>query len=161
MNLLDVVLIVVALAGAVTGWLKGFVGQVGALVAMVAGVVACRCKGDAFAAWLGPIVAPESADGVFTVAACNIVLFIVVYIAVIIAAHLLRAIVRMALMGPLDRLAGAAFGVLKWWLLAGVLLGLWSYIRPESAVATSTGTLVAAVRDGAMWLLGTGIDYVK
>lgn len=161
MELLEVVLIVIAVAGAVTGWLKGFIGQIGSLVGLVAGVVVCRCKGGAFAAWLGPMVSPDAADSVFTLAGCNIVLFIVVYITIVIVAHLLRAIVKIALMGTLDRLAGAVFGVFKWWFLAGVVLALWAFVQPDSAVATSADTLVATVRDGALWLLGTGIDAMS
>ncbi|MDE6485030.1 MAG: CvpA family protein [Duncaniella sp.] len=161
MELLDVVLIVMAVAGAVTGWLKGFIGQIGALAGIVAGVLACRCAGDRFAAWLGPMISPEGADSIVTVAGCNIVLFLVVYIAVVVTGRLLKALVNIALLGPLDRVAGAVFGVFKWWFLAGVVLALWASVSPGSAVATSDGTLAAAVRDGALWLIGAGISAMS
>ncbi|MDE6581996.1 MAG: CvpA family protein [Duncaniella sp.] len=160
MELLDIILIVIAGVGAVTGWLSGFIGQIGSLAGIVAGVIACRCKGDEFAAWLGPMLSADAADSLVTVAGCNIVLFLIVYIAVVLAARLLKTIINIALMGPLDRLAGAVFGVFKWWFLAGVVLALWAFISPGSAVATSCGTLPAAVRDGALWLIGAGFGAV-
>ncbi|MDE5785672.1 MAG: CvpA family protein [Duncaniella sp.] len=158
MELLDVVLIVIAVAGAVMGWLNGFIGQIGSLAGIVAGVVACHCKGNEFAAWLGPVISPDAAGSLVTVAGCNIVLFLVVYIAVVIAARLLKTVVKIAFMGPLDHMAGAVFGVFKWWFLAGVFLALWAFVSPESSVATTAGTLVAAIRDGVLWILGTGFN---
>ncbi|MDE5829039.1 MAG: CvpA family protein [Duncaniella sp.] len=160
METLDIVLIVMAAAGAIMGWMSGFIGQIASLAALVAGVVACRCKGDEFAAWLGPMIAPDTADTLLVVSGCNIVLFIVVYIIVMIAAYLLRTILKIAFMGPLDSLAGAVFGVFKWWFLGGVLLGLWAFVQPSAAAAIQHDTLAACVRDGALWLLGVGINTV-
>ncbi len=158
MDLVNLILLALGLAGAVTGWIKGFIGQAGALAGFVLGILACRLHGDEFTAWLSPTVAPDGGNEFLITAGCNIVLFIIVYIVVLIASHVLRSLVKVVCLGLIDRVAGVIFGIVKWWLLAGVVLTLWAVLNPDSPVATAQHCPVAYARDGALWLLGVGVE---
>lgn len=162
MDTFSIILIIIAVAGLVTGWLKGLIGQIGSIAAIVTGIIVCRGFGDRFTALIAPMMGCTPGDAslasILTSLFGNILLFIIVYILVVIFARLLKGLVHGILLGPVDSLAGAIFGAFKWLLLAGVVLDAIVFFDPDGTIAVATDTPVAYVRDLAPWLLGvTGL----
>lgn len=122
-------LLLVVLAG-VLGFMRGFVRQIGSIAGIVAGIVACRLYGPDAVRWLAHAASAES--GAVVNACAYAGLFILAYLACILAATLLRRLVGGLHLGLVDRLAGAALKILVWAMLLSVVLNVWVALMPDS-----------------------------
>lgn len=110
MNIVDLVLVIILIAGTIQGFVKGFFVEFASVAALVLGVLCAMLFSAYFQTWLSGHVSwrPET---IKTVA------FILIFISVVITVHLianaLEKFVRAIAMGPLSRVGGAIFGVIK------------------------------------------------
>jgi membrane protein required for colicin V production len=110
MNLVDLILVIILIAGAVHGFVKGFFVEFASVAALVLGVLCALLFSTFVGSWLSGIFhwRPET---IKTVA------FILIFVSVVITVHLianaLEKFVRAIAMGPLSRVGGAIFGVIK------------------------------------------------
>lgn len=123
-------MLLLAVLAAVLGFMKGFVRQAGSLAGVVIGIIVCRVYGPDAVRWLQHVA---SADSGAAVTACAYAgLFILVYLACILASGLVRKLVSGLHLGLLDRLAGAVFKVFVWALLVSIALNVWVAFMPDS-----------------------------
>jgi membrane protein required for colicin V production len=126
----DVAMIIVVAASALVGVVRGLTLELLSLAGWVAAWIA--------GLWLGPVLAPHlpvgavgSALNVLASFACA---FIVVLVAWGLMARAISAMVKRTLLSPLDRLLGAAFGLVR----AGVaLLAVVAVLAHTPAVSAS------------------------
>jgi len=122
MNVLDVAILVFLSFFLYRGFKKGLIREIFGLVAvLVALVVAVVCMNNGVALLVGLSDAPTPV----ALAISFLIIFAVVYAVVRIVGAILHKIIRLTLLGWLDRLGGLLFGLLKSLLIASlILLGL-------------------------------------
>jgi membrane protein required for colicin V production len=110
MNIVDLILIIILVAGAIHGFVKGFFVEFASVAAIVLGVLCAMMFTDYFKVWLSGFVSWQPA----TVKAVS---FFIIFISVLIVVHLianvLEKFVRAIALGILSRIGGAVFGVIK------------------------------------------------
>ena len=135
MGTLDIILLACFIPALVTGITKGFVEQVVALASVVIGAVLAYRFSATLAEWLAPSF---NIDGKLLQVIC----FAVVVILTIIILHrlgrLLTKVLKLAMLGGLNRILGLVFALFKAALVLGLLIpvfeGLnekWAFVKME------------------------------
>lgn len=162
MTFVDILLILILVLGGWIGFRKGIITQIGSLAAIVVAVIVCRVAGsvivdlilDAHPAWQADSIKRFSVSVI-----TNCAIYIVVYYAVILFARLLKSVTHAVLLGPIDRIAGAAFTIAKYFLIISLLLNLYIAIFPRTSLLSKSriagGQAVELVIGFAPWLLDT------
>jgi membrane protein required for colicin V production len=106
---LDMIVILLIAAGAVVGWLRGFVSEILSLFAWFLAIMALR--------YLHAPVRDLLVHPVGTVAGASVLAFVIVFGLVFLGGKLasrrLGTRVRTSIVGPVDRVLGAVFGAVK------------------------------------------------
>ena len=144
----DIVILVVAVAAGGWGAWRGFIAQLGSLVAILAAIVGCQIWGDNVSAWLG----------VNTILAW-VILFVIIYLGVILLANMIRGAAHTLHLGPVDRFFGAVFYIFKWLVLASLLINVWLAFKPDAGI--DRGVVTPSVTRLAPRLLGYMAQYVN
>lgn len=148
--MIDLILGLLILASALLGLLRGFVGiVVGTLSWLLAGWASFQFGNDAAHWWSAP-----QAPAVGHLAGGYITVFIVVMVAVAVVGKVLRAGVRMTLLGGVDRMLGGALGVVRGALLACVLLFVGSLTPLPAEPAWQQSHLLPMLQPGVDWMRG-------
>lgn len=135
MNWLDVTILVICLAGAIQGLVKGFVRQAFSLIGLVLAII--------LAFRYHTILGRYLEQWIDQPAIVTIISFVLVLVVIILLFKLIGLAARAAMsavtMGWFDRLAGAVFGFFKAVLLVAVLFALLIVVtdRPSGPVAES------------------------
>jgi membrane protein required for colicin V production len=106
---LDILVILLVGAGLVFGWLRGFVAEILSLFAWFLAILALRLLHAPVASLLEGLVGTPSGAAVLAF----VMIFGLVFFAGKLASRRVGARVRNSVIGPLDRVLGAAFGALK------------------------------------------------
>ena len=167
MGVLDILFIILLAGGAVLGFRKGAISQVASIVAIVAAIIACRAAGP----WAVGVVGrwlDADAPGAGTTSSYvaqglgYALLFAVVWFGVWLIARFFRQAFHAIRLGLIDRIAGSAFLVFKWFLVVSIMLNLWKFIDPDSGLfATSRlagGEVLGGVLALAPWVAGSVRD---
>lgn len=144
---LNAIIIGGALIFCIVGAFMGIIKQLSSVVALVLGLAAGR--------FFGVTVAETLDVNIFV---CSAVLAVLVYIAVIIVAKVLKKAVHKLFLGPIDRLLGAAFGVFFWFSLSSLLLNLLIVCAPETDLSESA--LALSTLDFLPWIIGCASTYI-
>lgn len=121
MNILDIIIAVFLLLGAIRGYQKGFFHEVAVLTGLVAGV---------FLAILSANIAGNVFESLFSwnIQVVRVVAFVIVFILVVALMRLLGTLLTnlfsALMLGFINRLAGLAIGILKWGLILAILFML-------------------------------------
>ena len=125
---LDIIILVIIAASAVWGIFKGFVRQIVSIAALLLGVW-CAFK---FTAYLSA-QAKELLSLSIAQNTLHIIMFVVIFILVMILAHFIgkgiEGIVKLSMLGWLNRLLGFLFGALKATIILSVAAYLINYIN--------------------------------
>jgi len=130
-NLLDLILLIPLLLFAFQGYKKGIIIEVATLVALILGIYAALFFSDYTANLL---------TGSFNINKeyLNIIAFIVTFVGVLILVLLLgkvlEKVVNLLLLGFINKLAGALFGILKGALLLSILIFLINYFDVNASI---------------------------
>lgn len=157
---LDIILLIIVGVAGVWGYWKGFIAQIGALGAVVAGIIACRLLGPLLVASLMPEASGvhETATYYGTVAVVYALIYLVAYYGVILVARLLRLAVKAVFLGPLDRIGGALFNIAKILILVSFLLNaavaLCPSFDPCARSAIGSGKPLQKIMDIAPAIVG-------
>ncbi|WP_428392046.1 CvpA family protein [Lichenicoccus sp.] len=109
MNWVDFGMLALIALSAAAGFLRGFARELLGLAAwIVAGVLASRLYPGAL-----PFVQRWIADPLIADLICFTVVFVVILVLLSIGANLLSRLVRLSLLGGVDRIFGAAFGLVR------------------------------------------------
>ncbi|HYI48072.1 MAG TPA: CvpA family protein [Allosphingosinicella sp.] len=109
MTALDILVILLVGAGLVFGWLRGFVAELLSLFAWFLALLALRFLHAPVASLLEGVIGTPSGAAVLAF----VLIFGLVFFAGKLASRRVGARVRSSVIGPLDRVLGAAFGAVK------------------------------------------------
>lgn len=130
----------------VYGYSRGIIRQIGALLGVVAGVLACRLFGDALSGWF--VGNNPNADDVYiTSVFTNLILFIAGFIAALVLAKALKVVSHQLSLAGIDRLFGAVFSLLSWFFVLSMMLNVWQAFKPETKVMDSSKMLSPRVSE--------------
>jgi membrane protein required for colicin V production len=105
----DIAVLLLVGAGAITGFLRGFVQEILALAAWIFAVVVIRFQHTPVTQFLEPHVGTESGAAVLAFA----ILLLIPYAFVKLLANRLGSASRSSVLGPIDRVLGFGFGAVK------------------------------------------------
>ena len=136
MGTLDIILLVCFIPAVVTGVAKGFVEQVVALASVILGAWLAIRFSTALAEWLGPTF---NIDGKLLHIICFAIIVILTIILLHLAGRLLAGVLKLAMLGWLNRLLGFVFAIFKAALVLGLLITVfegfnaqWGMVKPET-----------------------------
>jgi len=133
MNWLDIVIIVAVVVPTIIGLRTGIIKAALSMAGMVLGVILA----GRYYVLLSAQLTFLPSDGIAKIVAFVIILAGVVIVAIILS-HLLERAVSMMLLGWVNRLGGAAFGLMLGAVLCSVLLATWiKFLGPASAIVES------------------------
>lgn len=121
MNILDLIIAVILLFGAIRGFQKGFFYEAATLVALVAGVFIAILFANIAGTIVGELVS-------WNTRLVKIIVFIVIFIIVVgmirMLGHLLTKLFKAMMLGFVNKLAGFALGLLKWVILLSIFFAV-------------------------------------
>ena len=134
MNIIDVIFLILLLISAVSGFVKGFILSIASFVGFFLGImISFRFAGDV-QQWLMVIT---GAEGGYLYFVGFLICFAVVVALVYMLGKIIEKAIEMVALGFINRLAGAAFGMLKTMLIFSALIYALSYIDPEKRLITT------------------------
>jgi membrane protein required for colicin V production len=136
-NAVDVVIIAVLASATLVGFVQGFIVQISVILGSILGLAVAQREYLNFRSLLVHVL-PSSK---WLTAIAYLVIFAIVWAAVIVIARRLRGVVRMLMLGFLDRLAGALVGFLQGLILVELLIALGLRVSNQnlhSAIRSST-----------------------
>lgn len=128
MSILDLVILIVAAVALITGAMKGFVRQIGTIVGLVAGILACRIFGSDAVSYCVP---SESEHHSLLTALVYMLLFVVVFVGIGLIARLLHSVLSALKMGFINRASGALFRLVLWIVFLSLAVNVYLGICPE------------------------------
>lgn len=128
MNYFDIIIIIPLLWGAFKGFKKGLIIEAASLIALFLGVWGGVKFSSVSANFLGEMF--NISEKLMPLISFSVT-FIVIVIAVFLLAKLLQRFIKMVALGTINKVAGAAFGVLKFGLIISVLLSLINNINAQ------------------------------
>ncbi len=128
MNYFDIIIIIPLLWGAFKGFKKGLIIEVASLIALFLGVWGGVKFSSFSASYLGEMF--SISEKLMPIISFSVT-FIIIVISVFALAKLLQRFVKMVALGTINKIAGAAFGVLKFGLIISVLLSLVNNINTQ------------------------------
>lgn len=129
---LTIIFAVVLLYAAISGYIKGLLAQIGQIAGLIIGILAARALAPTVLQMLIEDADAEPAS-VFTTVICYIFVFLAAYFSVVLIARVLKIVVRIVLLGFVDRLGGAIFKMIKWALILSLAYNLVAAISPQTA----------------------------
>lgn len=154
MEILDILIIIVAIAALIRGYAVGIISRIGSLAAIILAVVGARLFGPAVYERWGAAAGADHAT--LALVAGYAVVFIACYFGVRLVARLIRGAIRTVRLGALDSLAGALFSLFEWMLALSLAMNLYAALA-SSGAALFTGpghTLRAMVYNLAPAVIG-------
>lgn len=160
---IDLVILIVAVAAAVYGFWKGLISQMGAVVALVVAIVACRLFGSSAADGISGLFSNDNGETSATVAygasvIGNMLVFVIVYTVTLAIARGIKMLSRIMLLGLPDKLLGGVFTIIEWMVGLSIVLNLWCATFPDSTLTRAStladGMALKTVMELAPMLLG-------
>lgn len=166
MTTIDVVIIGLLIVTAITGYRRGFLRQLGMVVGVVAGILACRLLSADFAHWLeardffkavmsgAPELVVRHAAGVIS----STMIFVAAYIAVHLVVGMMRGIVHGMALGFIDNCMGMITSVFVGFLVLSIILNVCQVFKQGGSVIDKStlggGRVAEAVLDLAPQTFG-------
>lgn len=137
MAITDIIILVASALAAAWGFYKGIISQAGAIAAIVVGVIACRTLGAPAIEIVFPDIDNQASSLNYYGARMVVyaVIYFVAYYAVVLVAKMLKLAVHSVFLGPIDRMAGALFGVLKILIVLSFLFNAFEFFKPGAIMA--------------------------
>lgn len=151
MNILDIIILICLIPALIQGIIKGFISQAISIISLIVGVWASARFAGMACKWLSQyITCPEQ---VLNIAAFGLI-FILVIVVLVLLGKLLEKVIKLVMLGWLNRLLGALFATLKWLLVMGLIsivftavnqsLGL---VRPEVIAGSHLYSFITGFAD--------------
>ncbi len=126
MNLIDIVIIIVLIWFAVSGYRKGLIVSLASLAALVLGIYVAMYFSDITAGLIQDIFAFDSK---YLMIIAFVVTFVLVVALVITVGRIVEEFVDLLLLGFLNKLSGALFGILKGALILSLIIWVMNYFE--------------------------------
>jgi len=141
MNLLDIILLILLLAAAISGFTKGLFVELASVISLILGIWAGVDFSPVVQVWLSKFLSWSPGN-------LKLLAFIIIFLVVVITVHLVANVfektIRAFALGTLSRIGGAVFGALKAAFFISILLLLISNLEhytttliPEKAKSES------------------------
>ncbi|MDE6277004.1 MAG: CvpA family protein [Muribaculaceae bacterium] len=144
MEILDILIIIVAIAAIIRGYAAGLISRIGSLAAIILAIVASRLFGPAVYERWGASVAPDHSTLVLIVSYA--IVFAICYFGIRFAARLVRGAIRTIRLGIIDSLCGALFSLFEWMIAISIAMNLYAALAPSGAdIFTGSGHFIRAL----------------
>jgi len=138
MNMLDVVIIIIALLSVVSGLWKGIVREVMSLAGVVLGILAGLLFGGQLGKGLERWIPNEAA----AYAVAMVLVFVLVMLGTELISRIVTGLIKMVNLGIVNHLLGGAFGLLRGFLIGAVIvLALSLFLDPGHKVLAGSRTV--------------------
>lgn len=131
MNYIDIILGLILLFAAVSGFRKGFVSELVSLAALILGI-----WGAVEFSYITTDFLTEQFD--FDTKYLNIISFIITFIVIVILVHItgssVNKLIEVAMLGFLNKMAGLVFGIVKSALILSIILLVFDKIDEEMGI---------------------------
>ncbi|MBN8701883.1 MAG: CvpA family protein [Bacteroidetes bacterium] len=134
MSKTDYMLSVPLLWGLIHGYRKGFIIQIASLLALCIGVLGARYVGDLIAPQIINTLGVDLKSGKLIGFVFG---FSIITISILLLAKLLELLIKIAMLGIINRLIGALFGLLKWYLIVSVFVAVYERLHVYKHQETS------------------------
>lgn len=118
MNILDIIILICLIPALIQGIFKGFISQAISIISLILGAWASARFAGVVCQWMAQYI--SGSEQTLKIAAF-ILIFIIVIIALTLIGKLLEKIITLVMLGWVNRLLGAAFALMKWLLVMGLL----------------------------------------
>ncbi len=133
MNVIDIIILVFLLISAVSGFIKGFILSVASFIGFFLGIiVSFRLAGSVQQL----LMAITGSEGRYLYFVGFLLCFALVVALVYLVGKIIEKAVKIAALGLLNRIAGAAFAALRSLLIFSALICALSYIDPQDRLIT-------------------------
>ncbi len=137
MNILDILILLCCVPAILHGWSKGFIAQAAALVALVLGAWMSFHFSGTVIEWIKPVMNVSTA--VLRAVAFALILTAVI-LALTLAGRMLEGMVKIVMLGWLNKALGIIFALLKVILAIGLLILLFDSVTAALEVDCSKAT---------------------
>lgn len=135
MNVLDIVLIVCFLLGLIVGIRKGLIGQLIGLVSVILGICLAYRFFAALSVWLKTALKLNVQNDLLNLISFGVILILVILVLALVG-KALEGLVRITLLGWLNRLLGAVFSLMTTFLVIGLLILFLHHIAAAFEIET-------------------------
>lgn len=135
MTTIDIIILVIVGAGAVLGFMKGFLKQLAGLLGLVAGLLLAKAL---YATVAERVFLPLTDSLTVAQAIAFIVIWLAVPLVFLMVASLLTKAMEAVALGGVNRLLGALLGALKYALLVSLLICVVEYIDADHTLLKKT-----------------------
>lgn len=118
-NVIDIIILICCVPALIQGFRKGFISQAVALVSLVLGAWLAFKFSEPVGEWIKGIA---DVNGVILQVISFTLIFLAVYLALLLLGKLAQKVVKVVMLGWLDRLLGMTFGLLKVLLIIGLVI---------------------------------------
>ena len=149
LGILDIIILVIIAASAIFGIFKGFVGQLVSIASLILGIWCAGKFTGQLSSYVKDWFSLEMAQQTL-----HIILFITIFIIVVILAHFIgkgiESIIKLTMMGWLNRILGFLFGAMKAIIILSVIVCAINWLNgtfhliPEDFLAKSRGYALLA-----------------
>ena len=162
MQVIDIIILILVLAGAIVGFRKGFIKQLASLVGLVVGLLAAKALygvvGD-------QLIGTVTSNVTFAHTLAFFLIWIVVPIVFTLVASLLTKALEIICLGWINRLLGAALGAVKWLLFISLAICAIEFIDSDNKIieknTKESSALYSPVRELVGLLMPAVQDFTK
>lgn len=126
MNILDIIILICLVPALIVGIKKGFISQVISILSIIVGIWASSRFANIVSEWLGQYI--TASENILRLVAFVIIL-VLVFIILGLLGKLLDSIIKVVLLGWVNRLLGAIFSLLKAFLILGLVMMLFTSLN--------------------------------
>ena len=119
MNILDIILLICFIPAIIQGIRKGFIAQLISIVSIVIGIWASARFADIVSSWIGRYI--TASEQVMKIVSFALIL-IVVFLILAAVGRMLEGVIKLVMLGWLNKLLGVVFALLKTALIVGLII---------------------------------------
>ncbi|NDV80428.1 CvpA family protein [Bacteroides sp. 51] len=136
MGLIDIIILIIIGAGAIRGFMRGFIHQLASVAGLIIGFLAARALYLVVAEKLSMYI-PSASMTILQIIAF-IAIWIIIPLLFTLVASLLTHAAEMLSLKALNHFLGVLLGVIKWVLIVGLLINVLDYLDTDNRVISQT-----------------------
>lgn len=118
-NVIDIIILICCIPALVQGFRKGFISQAVSLVSLVLGAWLAFKFSEPVGEWIKTMA---DVNGVILQVLSFTLIFLVVYLVLLLLGKIIQSLVKVVMLGWLDKLLGVFFALLKMLLIIGLII---------------------------------------
>ena len=158
MNILDIIILICLIPSIIQGLRKGFISQAISIISLIVGVWASAKFANLVGEWLTQYL--TASEQVLKVVSFAIVM-LVVFIVLGLLGKLLNGIIKMVMLGWVNRLLGLAFALLKATLILAVLALAFNTLNANFNLVNPEVIEDSVLYPALNWISETIFPYLK